>query len=233
MNQPKRWKPAGCPSRRCMVPSPRAWPGNLGRLRQRQVQGSFDGGSIASDTGAVLFYATDRKLGMTAAAARRIADPRNPLLLTHSVRDMLRERVYGLALGWADLNDHKALRQDVAMRMTVGVDREVATAAQAGEGAIPRQCTPLRMRPLQIRKNTPINTEKRLTNRSRRPAARLQRNMRANLETAASARPARPPWAVHSRQMRLARHAGGSAAPSVASRSRARCRNSAASAPTA
>jgi hypothetical protein len=41
---------------------------------------------------------------------------------------MLRQRVYGLALGWEDLNDHAALRQDVAVQTAVGVDREVASA---------------------------------------------------------------------------------------------------------
>jgi hypothetical protein len=50
------------------------------------------------------------------------------LLIKHGVRDMLRQRVYGLALGWEDLNDHAALRQDVAMQTAVGVDREVASA---------------------------------------------------------------------------------------------------------
>jgi len=49
-------------------------------------------------------------------------------LITHSVADLLRQRVYGLALGWEDLNDHGALRLDVAMQTAVGVDREVASA---------------------------------------------------------------------------------------------------------
>jgi len=83
---------------------------------------------MTSDAGVMLLSAVDRKIGLTAAAARCIADPRNPLLITHAVRDMLRQRVYGLALGWEDLNDHKALRQDVAMQTAVGVDREVASA---------------------------------------------------------------------------------------------------------
>ena len=65
---------------------------------------------------------------MLQAAASCIADPRNPLLITHSVADMLRQRVYGLALGWEDLNDHGALRCDVAMQTAVGVDREVDSA---------------------------------------------------------------------------------------------------------
>jgi hypothetical protein len=55
-------------------------------------------------------------------------DPRSPLLIKHGVRDMLRQRVYGLALGWEDLNDHGALHQDVALQTAVGVDREVASA---------------------------------------------------------------------------------------------------------
>lgn len=100
----------------------------FGRLGRREVEGRFDGGSMTSDAGVMLLSATDRRLGLIQAAARCIADPRNPLLITHGVRDMLRQRVYGLALGWEDLNDHKSLRQDLAMQTAVGVDREVASA---------------------------------------------------------------------------------------------------------
>jgi hypothetical protein len=78
----------------------------------------------------MLLGQVDRKLGLMDAAARCIADPRSPLLIKHGVRDMLRQRVYGLALGWEDLNDHGALRQDVALQMAMGVDREIT-----------RQCT--------------------------------------------------------------------------------------------
>jgi hypothetical protein len=100
----------------------------FGRLGRRVVEGRFDGGSMTSDGGVMLLSALDRKLGLIEAASRCIADPRNPLLIKHAVRDMLRQRVYGLALGWEDLNDHAALRQDVAMQTAVGVDREVASA---------------------------------------------------------------------------------------------------------
>lgn len=100
----------------------------FGRVGRREVEGRFDGGSMTSDAGVMLLSATDRRLGLIQAAARCIADPRNPLLITHGVRDMLRQRVYGLALGWEDLNDHKALRQDVAMQTAVGVDRDAASA---------------------------------------------------------------------------------------------------------
>jgi hypothetical protein len=100
----------------------------FGRLGRRVVEGRFDGGSMTSDGGVMLLGAADRKLGLMEAAARCIADPRSPLLIKHGVADMLRQRVYGLALGWEDLNDHGALRDDVAMQTAVGVDREVASA---------------------------------------------------------------------------------------------------------
>lgn len=83
---------------------------------------------MTSDGGVMLLGQVDRKLGLMDAAARCIADPRNPLLITHDVRDMLRQRVYGLALGWEDLNDHGALRCDVAVQTAVGVDHEIASA---------------------------------------------------------------------------------------------------------
>ncbi len=95
---------------------------------RRLVEGRFDGGNMSSDAGVLLLSEVDRRIGLTQAAAPQIADPRNPLLITHAVRDMLRQRVYGLALGWEDLNDHAALRQDIAMQTAVGVDREVASA---------------------------------------------------------------------------------------------------------
>jgi hypothetical protein len=101
---------------------------DFGHLGRRAVEGRFDGGSMTSDAGVMLLGAVDRKLGLLEAAARCIADPRSPLLIKHGVRDRLRQRVYGLALGWEDLNDHGALRQDVAMQTAVGVDREVASA---------------------------------------------------------------------------------------------------------
>ena len=100
----------------------------FGRLGRRVVEGQFDGGCMTSDAGVMLLSSTDRKLGLLDAAAKCIADPRSPALITHDVVDMLRQRVYGLALGWEDLNDHGALRQDVAIQTAVGVDAEVASA---------------------------------------------------------------------------------------------------------
>lgn len=99
-----------------------------GRLGRRVVEARFDGGSMTSDAGVLLLSKVDQRLGLIAAAARCIADPRNPLLITHAAHEMLRQRVFGLALGWEDLNDHNALREDVAMQTAIGVDREGASA---------------------------------------------------------------------------------------------------------
>jgi hypothetical protein len=100
----------------------------FGRIGRRVVEGRFDGGSMTSDGGLMLVGAVDRKLGLMDAAAHCVADPRNPLLITHAVRDMLRQRVYALVQGWEDLNDHKALRQDVVMQTAVGVEQTSASA---------------------------------------------------------------------------------------------------------
>jgi Transposase DDE domain group 1 len=100
----------------------------FGRLGRRVVEDRFDGASMTSDAAVMLLGAADRKLGLIAAAARCITDPRNPLLVTHGVVDMLRQRVYGLALDWEDLNDHQALRQDVAMQTVVGMYDDIASA---------------------------------------------------------------------------------------------------------
>ena len=54
---------------------------------------------MTSDAGVMLLAETDRKLGLSDAAARCIADPRSPLLITHAVRDMLRQRVYVIPPG--------------------------------------------------------------------------------------------------------------------------------------
>jgi Transposase DDE domain group 1 len=100
----------------------------FGRLGRRVVEGRFDGGSMTSDGGLMLLSAVDRRIGLTGAAAGCIADPRDPLLITHAVQTMLRQRVYGIVQGWQDLNDHTALRQDVVMQTAVGIEQEAASA---------------------------------------------------------------------------------------------------------
>jgi hypothetical protein len=86
-------------------------------LARRSVEARFDGGSLTSDAGALLLREADRRLGLTAALNQIIPDPRNPFLITHQQLTMLRQRIYAIALGNEDLNDHKGLREDPLMQL--------------------------------------------------------------------------------------------------------------------
>ena len=84
---------------------------------------------MTSNGGALLLGQADRRLGLTAAVARRLGDRRQRGKLRHSVADMLRQRVFGIALGYEDLNDHADLRHDPALQTAAGRDRSLASAA--------------------------------------------------------------------------------------------------------
>ena len=85
----------------------------------RRVEAAFDGGAISSDAGAVLLGATDRAVGLVARFAECFRDSRRPGLVEHEVRTLVGQRVFGLALGYEDLNDHDWLRHDSMMAVPV------------------------------------------------------------------------------------------------------------------
>ena len=82
-----------------------------------------------SDAGALLLRQADRLTGLMAAADRALPDARDPGLITHSQLSLLRQRVYGLALGYEDLNDHERLRTDVVIQ--TAVERDAALGSQS------------------------------------------------------------------------------------------------------
>jgi hypothetical protein len=86
----------------------------------REVVGRFDGGRLTSDGGGVLLREVDYRLGVLPRLAGCFRDYRNPNSIEHSVRALLAQRVYGVALGYEDLNDHDALRADSALALLVG-----------------------------------------------------------------------------------------------------------------
>lgn len=96
--------------------------------RKRSVTVDFTGGAVSSNGGALLLRAADRRLGLTAAAARALADPRARGRCRHTALDQLRQRVYGLALGYEDLNDHGDLRHDLALQTAVERVSSLASA---------------------------------------------------------------------------------------------------------
>ncbi|MCC5886790.1 MAG: IS1380 family transposase, partial [Gammaproteobacteria bacterium] len=89
-------------------------------LGRREVVGRFDGGRISSDGGGTLLRETDVRLGLLQRLADCFTDYRKPLSVEHDVRTLVSQRVYGLALGYEDLNDHDALRADSLLAMLVG-----------------------------------------------------------------------------------------------------------------
>jgi hypothetical protein len=79
---------------------------------RRQIVAEFSGGTVSSDGGALLLQEADSKMNLLARFSQCFMDRRNPVLIEHSIEQMIRQRVYALALGYEDLNDHEQLRQD-------------------------------------------------------------------------------------------------------------------------
>ena len=88
---------------------------DLGRSGGRKLVGAFDGGAITSNGGVALLAGADRKLGLAERLAACFTDHRMPEAIKHALPDLLRQRIFGLALGYVDLIDHDALRFDPAL----------------------------------------------------------------------------------------------------------------------
>lgn len=89
-------------------------------VERRAVVAGFDGGAITSDAGALLLGAADRAIGLVERFAACFADARRPELIEHSVATLVGQRVFGIALGYEDLNDHEVLRHDPVMALLAG-----------------------------------------------------------------------------------------------------------------
>lgn len=89
-------------------------------LDRREVVGRFDGGTITSDGGGLLLREVEACTGIIARFVRGFVDHRNPRWIEHSVEELVRQRVFGLCLGYEDLNDHDDLRHDPLLAVLVG-----------------------------------------------------------------------------------------------------------------
>jgi hypothetical protein len=87
---------------------------------RRAVVAGFDGGAITSDAGALLLGATDRTIRLIARFAECFIDRRCPELVEHLVPTLVGQRVFGIALGYEDINDHDDLRHDPVMAVLAG-----------------------------------------------------------------------------------------------------------------
>lgn len=81
-------------------------------IERRRVVAAFDGGTVSSDGGALLLARTDEAINLIDRLAGCFGDHRSPALVEHSVRTLVAQRVFGMAAGYEDLNDHDALRKD-------------------------------------------------------------------------------------------------------------------------
>ena len=90
------------------------------RVESRSVVAAFDGGAVTSDAGSLLLGATDRAIRLVDRFAGCFADHRRSDLIEHEVRTLVSQRIFGIALGYEDLNDHDELRRDVLLATLVG-----------------------------------------------------------------------------------------------------------------
>jgi hypothetical protein len=86
----------------------------------REIVARFDGGTISSDGGAFLLRQTNQRLNLLPRLAECFLDGRNQEQVEHSILEMLSQRIYGLALGYEDINDHEQLRKDPVFGILAG-----------------------------------------------------------------------------------------------------------------
>jgi hypothetical protein len=86
----------------------------------RRVEAGFTAGHVSNDGGALLLRQVERRINLLGRLAVCFGDGRNPELIAHTVEEMLSQRIYGLALGYEDLNDHEQLRSDPLMGLLSG-----------------------------------------------------------------------------------------------------------------
>jgi DDE family transposase len=110
-------------------------------VERRQVVAGFDGGTVSSDAGALLLGRTDEAIGLIDRLAGCFVDARKPELIEHSLRTLIGQRVFGMALGYEDLNDHESLRHDTVFSTLLGKlqpRRRSDCAALAGKSTLNR-----------------------------------------------------------------------------------------------
>jgi len=110
-------------------------------VERHGVVAKFDGGKITSDAGALLLGRTDRAIRLIERFAGCFKDARNPALIEHEVKTLVGQRVFAIALGYEDLNDHDELRHDPVMAVLAGklrAKRRTKCAAVAGKSTLNR-----------------------------------------------------------------------------------------------
>ena len=112
----------------------------FGRAGGRELVAEFDGGRVTSDAGALLLGATDQAIRLVDGFAACFRDDRHPAFVTHRVRSLVGQRIFGLALGYEDLVDHDDLRHDPVLGALLGRFKpdEATPAPLAGKSTLNR-----------------------------------------------------------------------------------------------
>jgi len=112
----------------------------FGRAGGRDLVAAFDGGLVTSESGALLLGATDQAIRLIERFASCFRDGRHPAFVTHQVRSLVGQRIFGLALGYEDLVDHDDLRHDPVLGSLLGrFERDdTAPARLAGKSTLNR-----------------------------------------------------------------------------------------------
>ncbi len=92
---------------------------NFGKQKGKEIIANFDGGLITSDAGIIWIAELDKKLGITEKFANCFQDHRHQSYVDHSVHELLAQRLYGIILGYEDVNDHDKLRHDPALAIAL------------------------------------------------------------------------------------------------------------------
>ncbi|HWS96335.1 MAG TPA: IS1380 family transposase [Candidatus Methylomirabilis sp.] len=106
-------------------------------LKHREIRAQFDGGAITTEGGGLLLREVEKRIGIVRQFAACFRDYRNPDLIEHSVEELVAQRVYGLALGYEDLNDHEELRKDPLLAVLVEKS-DLAGEVLAGKSTLNR-----------------------------------------------------------------------------------------------
>jgi hypothetical protein len=113
---------------------------DFGTVERRQVVGAFDCGTITSDAGALLLGQTDNAISLVSRLADCFQDARCPALVVHQLPALLRQRIFGIALGYEDIVDHDQLRHDPVLGVLGGclTSKRSGCAPLAGKSTLNR-----------------------------------------------------------------------------------------------
>src|SRR5262245_48061591 len=109
---------------------------DLPGLSSKPIALDFAGGDLSSDAGLLPLALADRALGLTRSLAAALHDPRDPSRVTHSLPDLLGQRILLIAQGYPDQNDANTLRHDPVLKLALG--RTPSDAPLAGQSTLSR-----------------------------------------------------------------------------------------------